>query len=152
MCKIKYMQSASWAIQKYSSLRSQRKREKQCWTEQSKSYNGFDGHRWTVLVFLSCSEKVCFFPQNIKSRDLQPEAELVKPDSSALLYCARQSLMLQTSRPLHCCSPSAFTVYKPNQKHQAVIRWYMIHHFQVQKALSGKLWAHYDLRVFPLKF
>lgn len=70
--------------------RIQRKREKQCWTEQSKSHNGFDGHRWAVLVFLRCSEKVCFFPQNIKSRDLQPEAELVKPHSSPLL-CETES-------------------------------------------------------------
>lgn len=152
MCKIKCMQSASWAIKKVFKFKEPEKAREAVlnWAKQIPQWV-----RWTPMDSVGFSEllwKGLFFPQNIKSRDLQPEAELVKPDSSALLCCARQSLMLQTSRPLHCCSPSAFTVCKPNQKHQAAIHWYMIHHFQVQKALSGKLWAHYDLRVFPLKF
>lgn len=68
MCKIKCMQSASWAIQKYLSLRSQRKQEKQCWTEQSKSHNGFDGHRWTVLVFWAALKRFVFSPEHKEQR------------------------------------------------------------------------------------
>lgn len=107
MCKIKCMQPVSWAI--YNSWQvweGKPETEKQSWAEQSKSKYGLDGHRWTVLVFLSCSEKVCFFPQNIKSRDLQPQAELVKPGSSPLLCCETEpnAVDIQTTALLQSLS------------------------------------------------
>lgn len=46
-----------------------------------------DGQCW---FFWDALKRFVFFPQNIKSRDLQPEAELVKPHSSPLL-CETES-------------------------------------------------------------